>query len=146
MSRIRNIAVGLPVRDGHVLALLGSDHVRGIEFHRAIGGGIEFGETAEAAVRREFLEELGVRLEAGELLRVTEAIFVNEGLPGHEIAHIFAVSSTELDAIALDAERTVLDEGSPVAWVPIDSLVGGPRPIYPEGSLDLLTAWGEAGH
>ncbi len=56
------------------------------------------------------------------------------------------MSSTELDAIALDAERTALDEGSPVAWVPIDSLVGGPRPIYPEGSLDLLTAWGEAGH
>ena len=52
MNRIRNIAVGLPVRDGHVLALLGSDHVRGIEFHRAIGGDAHAARQAGVPVDR----------------------------------------------------------------------------------------------
>ncbi|WP_415096102.1 NUDIX domain-containing protein [Micropruina sp.] len=60
--RIRNIAVGLVVRDGRVLAeehAVVPGHHR---FARAIGGGIEFGERAEQALRREFREELGVEL------------------------------------------------------------------------------------
>ena len=64
MPRIRNIAVGLPCKDGHVLALEGYDSVRDLRFYRAIGGGIEFGETAELALRREFREELACELGA----------------------------------------------------------------------------------
>jgi 8-oxo-dGTP pyrophosphatase MutT (NUDIX family) len=135
---IRNLAVGLPVRDGHVLVLDGTDALTGERFHRAIGGGIEFGETAEAALRREFVEELDLRLDRVRLLGVTENIFEYEGQPGHEIVHVFGVESTELDAIPLDARLVVLDEGSPVGWVRIDEL---DRPLYPDGALTLLHAW-----
>ncbi|HEY4453333.1 MAG TPA: NUDIX domain-containing protein [Pseudonocardiaceae bacterium] len=134
MASIRNIAVGLPVRAGHVLVIDGIDRVKGEVFHRAIGGGIEFGETAEAALRREFVEELGVALDAVELLDVIENIFEYEGTPGHEIAHVFAVDSADIDAIPLDARLTVLDEGSPVRWVPINTS----RPIYPTGVAGIL--------
>ena len=138
MNRIRNIAVGLPVRDGHVLALRGSDPDRGIEFYRAIGGGIEFGETAEEALRREFREELGCELTHAELLTVTQNIFTYEGSPGHEIAHVFLVSSGYLDSLGLDARLSILDEGSPVEWVSLSALRDGRRPLYPEGVTDLL--------
>ncbi len=127
--------MGLPIRSGHVLVLEGVDRVTGEAFHRAIGGGIEFGETAEAALRREFTEELGVTLGAVELLGVVENIFEYEGNPGHEIAHVFAVESAEIDAIPLDARLWVLDEGSPVRWVLIE---GVNRPVYPAGITEIL--------
>ncbi|TDN91084.1 NUDIX domain-containing protein [Microbacterium sp. BK668] len=140
MTTIRNIAVGLPVRSGHVLVLSGTDRVKRESFHRAIGGGIEFGETAEAAVRREFEEEVGVRLDDVRLLAVVENIFEYEGRPGHEIAHVFAVDSADIDAIGLEAQLQVLDEGSPIRWVRISD---AKHPFYPSGvgailaSLDL---------
>jgi len=132
---IRNIAVGLPVRDGHVLVLHGRDPAKRETFTRAIGVGIEFGETAEAALRREFVEELGIRLDRVQLLGVTENLFEYEGRPGHEIVHVFAVEAAELDAIPLDAQLHILDEGSPVTWVRISEL---DRPLYPNGVVDLL--------
>jgi 8-oxo-dGTP pyrophosphatase MutT (NUDIX family) len=137
MPSIRNIAVGLPIRDGHVLVLNGMDTVKNVAFHRAIGGGIEFGETAETALRREFVEELGVTLGRVTLLDVAENIFEYEGEPGHEIAHIFAVESAEIDAIPLDAQLHVLDEGSPVRWVSISET---DRPFYPAGVTRLLSS------
>jgi len=143
MPSIRNIAVGLPVKDGHVLALFGTDRSRRLDFLRAIGGGIEFGETAVAALHREFREELGVTLDSVELLRIHENIFTYEGVPGHEIAHVFAVSSTELDAVPLDAELQVLDEGSPVRWVPIDDIRTGIRVLFPDGAPAALLALAE---
>lgn len=140
MPRIRNIAVGLPHKDGHVLALEGYDPVRDLRFYRAIGGGIEFGETAEIALRREFREELACELGAVTLLAVIENIFEHEGRPGHEIAHVFAVESAELDAVPLDAELTILDEGSPVRWVRITDLQSGVMPLFPDGALDALAS------
>lgn len=135
MASIRNLSVGLPIRAGHLLAIDGMDKVKGEAFHRAIGGGIEFGETAEAALRREFTEELGVTLGAVQLLDVVENIFEYEGSPGHEIVHVFAVEAAEIDAIPLDAKLEVLDEGSPVRWVRLSETE---RPCYPAGISQVL--------
>ncbi len=135
MQLIRNIAVGLPVRDGYVLVSGATDSVKGEAFYRAIGGGIEFGETADVALRREFEEELGVALETVELLGVLENIFEYEGLAGHEIVHVFAVTANELDIIPIDADLHVLDEGSPVGWKSISDI---DRPLYPTGALQMV--------
>lgn len=135
MGTIRNIAVGLPVRDGHVLLSVGFDRVRQLGFHRAVGGGIELGELAVEALHREFREELDVAIEDTELLAVLENRFEFERNPGHEVVHVLAVRSAALDAVPLDAELVVLDEGSPVRWVPLDTDV----PVVPPGVLDLLT-------
>lgn len=134
VSSIRNIAVGLPVKDGHILVSESFDSVRALKFYRAIGGGIEFGERADQALRREFSEELDVTIDRCVLLGVIENIFQFEGRPGHEYAPVFAVESAELDQVPLDAELTVLDEGSPVRWID----TGTDRPVFPAGVLDLL--------
>lgn len=143
MPAIRNIAVGLPLKDGHLLALEGHDRTRGLDFLRAIGGGIEFGETAAEALRREFMEELGVEIDSAELMGVWENIFTHEGVPGHEIAHVFAVASAELDAVPLDAELHILDEGSPVRWIPLADIRSGARVLFPTGAPEALLALSE---
>jgi ADP-ribose pyrophosphatase YjhB (NUDIX family) len=135
MPTIRDLAVGLPVCDGYVLVSDATDSTKSEVFHRALGGGIEFGETADTAVRREFAEELGVNLITVQLLGVVENIFDYEGKPGHEIVHVFAVQSKDIDVLPLDAQFRVLDEGSPVAWRRISRI---DRPLYPAGTEDLL--------
>lgn len=135
MPLIRNLAVGLPVRDGYVLVSGATDSVKGERFYRAIGGGIEFGETADVALRREFEEELGVVLEKAQLLGVLENIFEFEGVAGHEIVHVFDVTAKELDVIPIDADLHVLDEGSLVGWKRISDF---DRPLYPTGALQMI--------
>lgn len=144
MPAIRNISVGLPVKDGHVLALFGRDELIGLDFLRAIGGGIEFGERAEEALHREFMEELGVRLESATRLGVFDNIFTYEGEAAHEIAHVYEVDCAELDALPLDAELHVLDEGSPVRWVPIERIRSGEIPLFPAGATESLLAYVDA--
>jgi hypothetical protein len=68
---IRNIVLGMVVREGCVLVEDGYDALRDLRSFRALEGGIEFGELAEAALRREF-RELGCELEGASLLGVPE--------------------------------------------------------------------------
>lgn len=117
---------------------LGHDASRGLDFYRAIGGGVEFGERAEDALHREFREELDVSLDEARLLAVVENIFVYEGEHGHEYAHVFAVESAEIDAIPLTAQLQILDEGSMVEWVPIADLRNGIRPLFPDSIAVFL--------
>jgi 8-oxo-dGTP pyrophosphatase MutT (NUDIX family) len=137
LDRIRNIAVGLVVRGGRALVEIYPATDRHPVFARAIGGGIEFGESADAAVRREFEEELGITLTDAVPLAVTENIFTIAGRPGHEIVHVYAVESPQLDDIAIDGERPVLDNHTAVRWVDLDALQADDPPFYPAGMAQL---------
>lgn len=138
LERIRAIAVGLMIHDGRVLAEEYPANGRHEGFLRVPGGGVQFGETAEAAVRREFAEELGVTVESARLLAVTENIFDAHGKRGHEIAHVFEVRCHELTQLPVDEHLPVLDSDTSVGWYSLDSVRYGSRPLYPSGMLDLI--------
>ncbi|MEZ3161102.1 NUDIX domain-containing protein [Microbacterium sp. BWT-B31] len=106
------------------------------DFHRLLGGGIEFGELAEAAAIREIEEELGVRLPAVDFLGVGESVFVHEGELGHEIVFLFR--ATVAGDVVADDGAWFDDEGVPmyVLWRPLDDASG--IPLYPE-ALEELT-------
>ncbi len=58
-------------------------------FYRPLGGAVEFGETTEAAVRREIREESGQEITDLKLMTILESIFIHEGKQKHEIIYIY---------------------------------------------------------
>lgn len=138
LERIRVIAVGLLVDGDRVLVEEYPANGRHAGFLRLPGGGVQFGETALAAVHREFGEELGVTLDSAHLLGVTENIFDSHGKRGHEIVHVFGVHCRELSQRRSGERVPVRDSDTFVAWHPTASLAAGSPPLYPAGVLDLL--------
>src|SRR3989337_2590786 len=96
MSRIRPLALCLFRRDdGAILVAPGYDDVKRQRFYRPLGGGIEFGERAEDAARRELREELGDELEGLRLIGVFENLFTYQGQPGHELIWLYEARITD---------------------------------------------------
>ena len=88
---IRPISLGIAKKDNKILVGIGYDKVKKQTFYRALGGGIEFGETSKDAVKREFQEEIHADIKVGELLGVTENIFTYQGKTGHEIVFLYSI-------------------------------------------------------
>ncbi|WP_245823282.1 NUDIX hydrolase [Antarctobacter heliothermus] len=103
---------------------------------RPLGGSVELGETAEAAVVREFQEELGIAVDTLGPPVFMENIFIHEGCLGHEILAIFDVSFP--DGAFADVTRIEFheDDGTTcfAEWFALDTLDLAGRPqLYPEG-------------
>jgi len=86
---IRFKALGLHWRGDRLLAAEVLDDAGRVKGVRPLGGTVEFGETAEAAVIREFGEELGITVTTCGAPVFMENIYAHEGSPGHEILAIF---------------------------------------------------------
>jgi hypothetical protein len=71
---IRVKALGLHWRGGRLLAMEVLDDAGRVKGVRPLGGTVEFGETAEAAVIREFREELGFDVEPVGQPRLMESL------------------------------------------------------------------------
>ena len=141
MPRIRPKAICVCRRGADVLVGRGYDRVKRETYYCPPGGGIEFGERAADAVRREFREELDAELTDVALLGVLENVFTYEDTPGHEIMFVFEGRLTDPALYARDELLGVENGAEYVAcWLPLDHFGPGGPPLYPEGLLDLLRA------
>ncbi len=134
--RIRFKALGLHWRGGRLLAAEVLDDAGRVKGVRPLGGSVEFGETAEAAVIREFREELGITVEIVGPPAFLENIYTHEGSPGHEVLAIFELAFPA-GAFA-DGGRIAFaeDDGSRcfADWFALDELDGPGLPqLYPVG-------------
>ena len=138
-GRIRPKAVCICRRGESILVAPAYDSVKQETFYGPPGGGIEFGERAEDAVRREMVEELGVALRDLRLLGVLENIFTYEGESGHEITFVF--EATLEDSSLYSVEEIAGVEGLHpfvARWMDLEEFrLDGP-PLYPQGLLALL--------
>ena len=134
---IRPIALGIAKKGNKILVGIGYDKVKKQTFYRALGGGIEFGETSKDAIKREIQEEILVDITVNDLLGVIENIFTYQGKTGHEIVFLYSIEipeDTYKDEYEIDDEA---DEYNAV-WVDIDDFKSGKKIIYPEEFLKYI--------
>lgn len=139
LNKISVKAMCVVGRNGQeVLAGIGRDDVKGEDFGRIVGGKIEFGETAESAVRREFQEELGTNLEDLSFIKMVENIFIYNGQQGHEVVFVYRGNLADRALYQKDLIR-VEDGGRKfdVRWVSLDDVSSGKLKLYP--GLDYKT-------
>jgi ADP-ribose pyrophosphatase YjhB (NUDIX family) len=138
---IRPLALALIPDGGRLLVAEGTDSVKRERFFRLLGGGIEFGETGEDAVRRELLEEIGARAAEVEYLATLENIFIYEGERGHELCRIYHVELSDRELCVRDP-IPLLDTDGVARWVAIDGFLNGSERLYPDGVPELLRSRG----
>lgn len=142
-SSVRVIAICLFTHEGRILVSEAFDSVKQSPYYRPLGGGVEYGERAADALRREIVEELEMEIDEPTPVGVIENIFTYEGAPGHEIVFVF-------DARFIDAsvyDRTTLiareSDGNPSTcrWLGLDFFNDHHR-LVPEELRDLLRTMG----
>ena len=132
MPSIRPTALCLFEYRGRLLLQEFRNFVTGEIFYRPFGGGLEFGERAASAIRREILEELGAEISTPELLTIMEDIHdMGEGTR-HNIVFLFRAEL--LDENLLEApEFRVIDNHIEfrAVWQPIEALHQGALALHP---------------
>ena len=141
----RRAARALLIADRSVLLIRGCDPTRPElgEWWLTPGGGIEAGESNEAAAAREVLEETGLALEPEQFgacvaTRVAEFDFDGERYHQHEWFYAVRLARFVPHADGWDAleQRALLEH----RWWTLDELIGTDARIYPFELAALMQA------
>ena len=139
-NSIRGKAIGLAKHKDRLLVCEVLDDEGILKGWCPLGGGIEFGEAAEAALRREIQEELGCNIQiVGDSL-VLENIFEHHGIQGHEIVFAFPVQFSDSQVYAKNRFQIFEARGSShwVEWIEIERFNRGEHILFPPGLLEKL--------
>ena len=130
-KEIRPIALGLAIKDNKLLVSEGFDKVKNETFYRCLGGGIEFLEKSEEALKREFLEEINVDIAVKDFLGISENIFTYQGKNAHELILFYSIEIS--DENYQEEYKVIDDHGETIAeWIDIDEFKNKNKILYPE--------------
>lgn len=136
-KEIRPIVLGLVTKDGKLLVQEGYDKVKNQTFYRCLGGGIEFLEHSETALKREFMEELHVDINIKNFLGISENIFTHNGKNAHELVLYYSVEMDDKDY--KDTYKIIDSCGEIIAkWIDINEFKNGNKILYPEEVFKYL--------
>ena len=130
-KEIRPVVLGIVKNNNKLLVSEGYDKIKKQTFYRCLGGGIEFLETSETALVREFKEELNIDIEVGDFLGISENIFTYQGKNGHELILFYNIKINEKD---IKDKYHIIDDNSEsdAYWVDIDEFKNNKKRLYPE--------------
>lgn len=140
MNQIRPVALCIFHNNDRILVFEGLDPVKGETFYRPLGGGIEFGERSEDAVRRELKEELDVEIRDLKFLGTLENIFTFNGGSYHEVVLIYdgVLAESRLYEQALLLGKEANGDDIRAMWKSLREFDSGESILYPYGLLELL--------
>ncbi len=139
-SSIQIKALGLVWRDTCFLAskvLDDSGKTKGI---RPLGGTIEFGETWQNALSREFYEELGSTIKILGDVTVFENIYTHHESTGHEVIFICDIELTDKRILQQETIYFTEHDGSncTASWYSLNEIQKNGPELYPKGLLDVM--------
>ena len=130
-KEIRPIALGLDIKNNKLLVSEGFDKVKNETFYRCLGGGIEFLEKSEEALKREFLEEINVDITVKDFLGILENIFTYQGKKAHELVLFYSIEIS--DENYQEEYKVIDDHGETIAkWIDINEFKNKNKILYPE--------------
>ena len=75
--------------NGQKEVLVSDEYIRGGYYTKFPGGGLEFGEGTRDCLKREFMEEMNLKVEVGEHIYTTDFFQVSAFNPEHQIVSIY---------------------------------------------------------
>ncbi|MEA5514935.1 NUDIX hydrolase [Nodularia sp. UHCC 0506] len=140
LGKIRVLALGLIQDSGRIFVSEGYDSLKKETYYRALGGGVDFGETSEAALKREFQEEIQADLTNITYIGCIESIFICNGKQGHEIIQLYQCDF--VDAKFYQLESLIFSESKnhqhKALWVDISDFKSGKLRLVPEDFFAYL--------
>lgn len=130
-KRIMIKALLFTEHEGKVLLNKGYDSIKKETFFRFMGGGLNFGEKAEEAMRREIKEELNSEIKNLQFLRIVESIFTYEGEKEHEIIFLYKGDLSNKNIYQQKFISIPDDQNFPAEWVPISDILEDKIILYP---------------
>ncbi len=73
--------------------LVSDEYIRGNYYTKFPGGGLELGEGTRDCLKREFVEEMGLKVEVGEHIYTTDYFQMSAFNPEHQIISIYYYAS-----------------------------------------------------
>lgn len=139
-GEIRVLALGIVRQGDRVFISEGYDPVKQQTFYRALGGGVEFGETSLEALQREFQEELQAEIKNIKYLDCQENLFTFNGQPGHEILFVYECDFVDPKFYQID-EITFMEKKRKkrALWVECDRFRSGELKLVPEQFFKYLS-------
>jgi len=141
MNQIRPLAICVFRDNNRILVMEGYEPVRKETFYRPLGGGIEFGEYSEDAVRREISEEINAEVSDLKYLGTLENIFTLNGELGHEIVQVYdgvLKDSVLYEQAVIAGHEADIEASFNTVWKSLDEFGEGGLILYPDGLKEML--------
>lgn len=130
-KEIRPVVLGIAMDKNKILVSEGYDKIKKQTFYRCLGGGIEFLETSQEALKREYKEELDIDIIVEEFRGISENIFTYQGKKAHELILFYNIKIQEKD---IKEKYHIIDDNYEIDayWVDVNEFKHNKKIIYPE--------------